>query len=203
LFHHGLRLLDPLIRESLKKKSFLDIGAFTGDSALVLSQYAKNVYSIELSAANFVLMNRVLAQNPNLSANVRTFHMGISDKESETSLIGYGEAAKISNGPGEHIKLITIDAFVTMYNLSIGFIKADVEGHAFPVVKGGAGTLVKDRPIFSFASYHDFSEMYNVSIFLMDLLSNYYFEWHMENRATSTFFELSLFGRPKQGREIR
>jgi hypothetical protein len=103
----------------------------------VLSQYAKDVYPIELSEANLLIMNRVLAQNPNLSASVQPFQMSGSDQDSETSLIGSGEAAKISSGSGERTRLIAIDAFAKIYNLSIGFMQADVEAHAFPVIKGG------------------------------------------------------------------
>jgi FkbM family methyltransferase len=195
-FHHGLRMLDPRIRLPLKKKSFLDIGAYNGDSALVLSEYAKDVYSIELSSDNFVLLNRVLAQNPSLSANVHAFHMGVSDKEGEGTFAGRGVGAMISDGPGARVEIITIDAFVQRYNLSVGFLKADVEGHGLAVVKGAAGTIARERPIFSLAAYHDFSEMYNMSIFLLELLPTYYFEWQMQAGCAASFFELSLFGRP-------
>jgi hypothetical protein len=73
-----------------------------------------------------------------------------------------------------------------------------VEGHGFAVVKGAVLTLARDRPIFSFASYHDFSEMYNLSTFLMSLLPNYYFEWRMEDGFPIYFFSLALFGRPRR-----
>jgi hypothetical protein len=96
------------------------------------------------------------------------------------------------------VKIITIDKFVQEHNLSIGFLKGDVEGHAAAIVTGATEMMLRDRPIFSLSSYHDFSEMYNMSIFLMDLLPNYYFEWHMENTISIAFFEISLFGRPKQ-----
>jgi hypothetical protein len=36
-------MLDPHIRRPLKENSVIDIGAFNGDSALVLSDYAKDV----------------------------------------------------------------------------------------------------------------------------------------------------------------
>jgi FkbM family methyltransferase len=176
LFHHGLRMLDPRIREPLKNKSFIDIGAFNGDSALALSQYAKDVYSIELATENYIILNRTLAQNPELSRNVRTFHLGVSDRDGETGLTGNSAAARIGNGSGERIKMVTIDTFVRTYNLSVGFMKSDTEGNCLAVVRGAAETMVRDRPVFSFSVYHDFSEMYNVSRFLMDLLPDYYFE---------------------------
>jgi FkbM family methyltransferase len=197
-FHHGLRMLDPRIRPLLKAKSVIDIGAFNGDSALVLSGYGKDFYSLELSAANFAVLNRVLAQNPSLSFNVRAFHVGISDRDGESTVVGSGPGAKISHQIGKTVKIITIDKFVKRHNLTIGFLKGDVEGHAEAIVRGAAETMLRDRAIFSFSSYHDFTELYDMSMFLMDLLPNYHFEWHMENTIITAFFEISLFGRPKQ-----
>jgi FkbM family methyltransferase len=195
-------MLDPRMWASLKTKSFIDIGAFNGDSALVLSDYARDIYSLELSRANFVVLNRVLAQNPLLSVNVHGFHVGVSDQEGESSVAGYGAGARIASTTGERVKIVTIDEFVHRHNLSIGFMKADVEGHAAAIVKSAIQTMLRDRPIFSFSSYHDFTEMYNMSILLMDLLPNYYFEWHMENTIIVAFFEISLFGRPIQAWEV-
>jgi hypothetical protein len=128
--------------------------------------------------------------------------MGMSDKEGVATFTGRRVGVQISNGPGELVLITTIDAFVQKHNLSVGFVKADVEGHAFAVVKGAIRTISRDRPIFSFASSHDFSEMYNLSTFLMNLFPNYYFEWRMEDDCPNVFFSLSLFGRPKQTWEI-
>jgi hypothetical protein len=77
-----------------------------------------------------------------------------------------------------------------------------VEGRTAAIVRGAVETMLRDRPIFSFSSYHDFSEMYNMSIFLMDVLSDYYSEWHMENAIVTGFSETSLFGQPKQIWEV-
>jgi FkbM family methyltransferase len=188
--HDELRMLDPRIQASLKTKSFIDIGAFNGDSALVLSDYAKDVYSLEFSGAYFAVLNRVLSQNPILSAHVHAFHVGVSNQEGESSVTGYGAGAKIAGHVGELVKIVTIGKFVQGHNLSIGFLK------------GATEMILRDRPIFSLSSYHDFSEMYNMSTFFMDLLSNYYFEWHMENTITIASFEISLFGRPQQAWEV-
>jgi hypothetical protein len=94
--------------------------------------------------------------------------------------------------------MITVDTFVRRHNLTVGFMKADVEGFGLQVVRGAAETLVRDRPVLALSCYHDFSEMYNASIFLMNLLPNYHFEWHMENQWRNIFYELGLFGYPKE-----
>jgi hypothetical protein len=94
-FHHGLRLLDPRRRSCLRTKSCTDIGAFNGDSALVLSEYAKDVYGLVLSKRNFAIMNRILSQNPSLSATVHGFDIGMRDQEGESSASGSGPGARI------------------------------------------------------------------------------------------------------------
>jgi len=47
---HGLRFTNPKIREYVKTKDMMDIGAYIGDSAIFLSDYTdEKVYSYEIS----------------------------------------------------------------------------------------------------------------------------------------------------------
>jgi FkbM family methyltransferase len=200
-FQHGLRHLDDRVKTKLKGKDLLDIGAFNGDSALALSEYGHAIYCIELDANNFAAMRKVLALNPRYAANVHAFHLGMSDKSTDAGGVsGYGGGARIGDG-GQRVQLVTVDDFVEENNLTLGFMKADVEGDAFAVVKGAAKSMLRFRPIFSVSCYHDFVEMYNLSLFLMELLPNYHFEWHSENLVDWTFFELSLSGYPREALE--
>jgi FkbM family methyltransferase len=194
-FNHGLKRLGPAVTDSLKQKDFLDIGAFNGDSALALSQYAGTVHSIEISNGNFDALKRTLAANPEIT-NVRVYHMGIGETAGSASASGSGGAAQVRQG--NDIEILPVDVFAARNNLTIGFMKADIEGYAFAMVKGAKETMVRDRPVFSFSAYHAFHEMYDVSMFLYDLLPNYQFEWHMENTVDWAFFELSFFGCPKE-----
>jgi hypothetical protein len=103
-------------------------------------------------------------------------------KEGEARSTGPGAGAKMS---GRCIRQVR--------SLSINFIRADVDGRASAVVKGAVDTLTRDRPIFSMASYHGFSEIFNVSTFLTDRFAIYHVEGHMENGTGFMFVELSLF----------
>jgi FkbM family methyltransferase len=153
-FHHGLKLLDSRIATGLKQKDILDIGAYNGDSALIFSQYARRVHSVEISETNIAAMRKVLAANPEISTNVQVYHMGIGDKPGHMGVRGSGNGASL--GPGQQVEVIPVDDFVQRYNLTVGFMKADVEGYAFQMAFGARQTLLRDRPIFSFAVYHSF-----------------------------------------------
>jgi FkbM family methyltransferase len=188
--------LGARVTAGLKQKDFLDIGAFNGDSALALSEYAGRVHSIEISRDNFAALNRTLTANPEWSANVHTYLMGIGEKAGFAGVSGGGEGAQMREG--NQIEILPVDDFVARHNLTVGFMKADIEGLAFAMVKGARQTMIRDRPIFSISCYHAFAEMYDVSMFLSDLLPNYVFEWHMENTVDWAFFELSFFGCPRE-----
>jgi hypothetical protein len=180
-FHHGLYRLNPAIREKLKNRDILDAGASVGDSALVLSQYARSVHSLELGEDMFRTLNITLTANPEFCANVRPYLLGVSDTSSAE--------------PGK-VELTSVDHFVQKHNLTIGFIKADIEGSAFQMCIGAQNTFRNQRPVFSLASYHSFTELYDMSMWLTSNLVNYEFEWHMENLADFAFFEASIFGYP-------
>jgi hypothetical protein len=83
-------MLDQRLRLALKNQSFLDIGANVGDFALVFSEYAKDIDSIELSDQNFAAFNCVLAHRPFLPAGAQTFRTSVGDNEGITHLMRDG-----------------------------------------------------------------------------------------------------------------
>jgi FkbM family methyltransferase len=199
-FHHGLRHRIPQqLMVELKNKSILDIGAFIGDSALILSEYGKDVYSFELSASNFASMKRVLRANPRYSQNVHPVYAGVSDHSGEMQLGdsgGVGMNLGWKGQAGTVVPLVTIDEFTERNKLTIGFLKGDVEGFGLAIVKGAIKTLKRDRPIISMAAYHHFDEIHGMSVFLVRELSDYHWEWQMQNGCADCWFELGFFGHP-------
>jgi FkbM family methyltransferase len=194
-FHHGLKRLPEKVVEILKERDTLDIGAYNGDSALVLFNYSRCVYSFEIALDNNAKMERTLAESDVPPGKVRLFHLGMSDHVGSKGLGGAGASQKLTND-GESVEVTTIDRFVAEQNLTVGFIKADVEGHGLDVAKGGRETMIRDRPVLTFAVYHKFIEMYDLSIWLKETLGNYHFEWQMMKAVDVAYFELNLVGYP-------
>jgi FkbM family methyltransferase len=194
-FHHGLKRIPDSVVQTLKDRDALDIGASIGDSALMLVDYCRCVYSFDILLDNIAAMNRVLAVNPDQAAKIRLFHLGMSDHVGVGYSSGSGGGAAL-NTVGARVDITTIDQFAAGKGLKVGMIKADVEGHAFAVAKGARETMLRDRPILAFAVYHSFTEMYNMSNWLMETLPNYHFEWQIMQHADLYFHELNLIGYP-------
>jgi FkbM family methyltransferase len=196
-FHHGLKRFPSGVIKRVKERDILDLGAYDGASSLVLSQYGRAVYSFEISKDNIRLAESVLAQNPNFSWNVNLIPFGVSSKSGTVAVDGFGEGAFVSQNGSEQIAMVSVDDFSAMLNLTVGFLKADIEGHGLPMVMGAKQTFLRDRPAFSFAIYYDFSEMFNLTEFVMDLLPSYHFELHMDRSDVAwAFFHLSFVGWP-------
>ena len=129
-----------------------DIGANIGYYTLLFSRIVNDgkVYAFEPETANFDLLNRNIEEN-NIE-NVNTSKLAISDKPKNVKLY-FGEK---THGGGsiigyqkeygsEIINTTTLDDFFKGKN--IDFLKLDVEGSEFNILKSGKETLKKVRCI--------------------------------------------------------
>jgi len=142
-----------LIKEN---NTIFDIGANIGWYSLKI---AKNVKNVEIMAFEPIPKTfEYLKKNIDLNhvSNVKTFNYGLSDEEKNISFYYYPEgscnasAANLSrrNDIDKIIcKLTTLDKFAADKNLSVDFIKCDVEGSELFVFKGGIKTIERDKPI--------------------------------------------------------
>ena len=98
---------------------------------------------------------------------------------------------------GCEINLTTIDHEVEKYNMSVGFMKADIEGMELQALEGAVKTIKKQRPIISFSIYHNFNGLFKVRHFL-DQFPNYSFKYKIGSYSQHSFGELTIFGYPKE-----
>jgi len=173
--------------ERIRKKNILDLGAFIGDSALVLSQYTdKKVYAFEPGSENFRAMKKTLQLNDcrnivpvnigigseSCSGRIENgFSMGLSVKP------GRGEKA---DGSGEVIEITSVDEFVSENNICVGLIKVDIEGFEQEFLKGARKTIVEQRPALLLSMYHNASDFFNLKVILESWQLGYSFQVHKE-----------------------
>jgi FkbM family methyltransferase len=183
----------------MKDRVALDIGAFNGDSAVILMNYAKEVYSFEPGPANFRKLSSVLAQNQHHSGKGQGFQIGLSDtigtawfKDILSSM------ASISTDGNVEVNLTTLDAFMAGREVKIGFVKCDTEGQGLRILRGAEQTLKKHRPVVSFAVYHNFDEFFHIPVILKDWLPDYEFGWEFGLKYISKWNEMVFLGYPQE-----
>jgi FkbM family methyltransferase len=157
-FRHGFERLTPRVLHSLASKAIFDFGGFNGDSALAMRAYASQVCTFEIRRENIRAMTQILAANPTDRRNVISLHAGVTNRTRRLCLpscAGKGPTLKTRGDSCQEMDLVTVDDFVESHNITIGFIKADIEGHALEMVQGALRTLKSQKPIISISCYHN------------------------------------------------
>ncbi|EAX95599.1 methyltransferase, FkbM family protein [Trichomonas vaginalis G3] len=202
-FHHGLRFQPQKIKDYIKDKDIIDIGAAMGDSAIALSNYTnRRVYSYEISK-QFVETAKNLFKTFKIENKTQIFLKGMSDKPKNKKIhddANLGQNINVNPAKGDAkyvLPITTIDKEVSELNLKVGFIKADVEGLGLAVLRGGLKTIKRDRPVIELASYHSYDEFFGFPQLLFSL-PNYLFEFHNENDIIYSFHEVAIFAYPAE-----
>lgn len=148
--------IDFILKLIKENNTILDIGANIGWYSLKI---AKNINNVEIMAFEPIPKTfEYLKKNIDLNhvSTIKTFNYGLSDEEKDILLYYYPEgscnasAANLSRRKDVDkitCKLTTIDKFAADKNISVDFIKCDVEGSELFVFNGAIKTIRKDKPI--------------------------------------------------------
>jgi FkbM family methyltransferase len=161
-YAHGLRFTTDGVRNYVRDRDFLDIGAYRGESMVGLSTYTrKAIYSYELVPAGFEFVREAAEAYNNGSlwrgtaSKCVAMNKAVSNRNGTTGAsTSWSEAGARMAGEDGVVEMVTIDEEVERLQLKVGFIKADVEGFALAVLEGALATLKRDRPVLSIAVYH-------------------------------------------------
>jgi FkbM family methyltransferase len=150
--HHGLRLIAPdIVRRYVATRDILDVGAAVGDSLVLLQKYTvKRVISYELIPGTA----RLAAQFGSEQCIILNVGLADSPMTIQVSQTGSGTSGLHSRGP-VWVNVSTIDIETKRLNLSIGMIKADIEGAEMMMLHGATETLKKHRPVLALSLYHN------------------------------------------------
>lgn len=183
--HCGLKLLPKDELHKLNGTTFIDGGAFFGDSALVLNRYynPKEVFCIEPNGVNFSNLVTTIKNNT-LEKKIHSINVGLSNNVSHETLNyisnvqnhGASFIFKPKKNKTETVLLTTLDNIVAERGISnIGLIKLDVEGYGLKAIEGSKKTIAKYKPIISCAVYHNPEELFFIKPYLEAINPNYKF----------------------------
>jgi FkbM family methyltransferase len=203
--HNNLRFADKKLKNYIANRDFLDCGAFIGDSALVLQEYKpRKIYSFEFAKDNVEKFKETMIKNKIDAQKVELIEkaLGLKSSKLKVSRNGGADAAIETCGSKNtdfyEVEMISIDEFAKLNDLNAGFIKADLEGALFDVLKGAMSVIKKDRPVLSLSIYHTPEELFDVKPFLEEHLEEYVYELATGNFVPYDLSELILFAYPKE-----
>lgn len=194
----GLNLVSSYIDPN---KSIIDVGAYVGDSSLVLSKFTKNnVYAFEPFLETFNdLSKNILLNNV---TNIIPVNMGVSSLTGKTNLYFSDNNPSIStNDPALslskgacnnsiEINVTTIDAFTKSNGVEVGIIKIDAEGAEQAVLLGAIETIRKHKPILLISIYHNIDDFMNIKPWVDELGLGY--NYKISKPEASTFIEETM-----------
>ena len=180
---HGVNLLN---QENIKNKAIIDVGAFIGDSACVLSEKTNDkVYCFEALSDNYEMMLKTVEYNHLNNVVPVKFALGEANGKAETINL-YEEIAngsccqvkEINNDTtsANAVNVITLDEYVNDNNINVGLIKVDIEGSEQQFLAGAKETIRNQKPSLIMSIYHNPNDFFNIKNILQELVPEYKFK---------------------------
>lgn len=170
------------IKNFIKEDEFiLEIGANKGYYALLEGKIAikGKIYAIEPVKENYLLLEENIKLNS--FNNITLFPaLALSDKIGEKTMYFYAEHNWASFNQNLETKIIeerkistlTLDEFVKRTNFYPSFLRMDVEGHEYEIIRGAINTIKKAKNLKLFIEIHPWLMSKEKINFILDVLQN-------------------------------
>lgn len=173
----GVQYFDEEIISFSDNETFVDIGAWDGDTIFTFLMKKKKVfneiYAFELDAQNYVnLKSNISLLDENVKGKIRTSNIGIWDREDTVYYSELNTGSKIEKitegtvGQVDSLDHLLLDKDVT-------FIKMDIEGAEIKAIKGAEDLIRTKRPKLAICIYHESEHLYEIPLLLKKLVPQY------------------------------
>lgn len=181
-YSHGLNTMESKTLDSIANKDIIDVGGYSGDSALVMLNFTnKLIHTFEPLALNFENILKTIKLNNVTRIKPIQKGLGAKNENLQINLNNDSSCASLAYNNGnlqENIEVITLDSYVQEHNLSVGFIKVDIEGFESEFLKGAMETIKSQRPALLLSIYHNANDFFNIMPMLYNLNLNYKFRFY-------------------------
>ncbi len=149
--------------------TFIDLGAYNGDTVEEFISYNKNykkIIAIEPDAKNF----RKLTANLKDFKNVQTINAAVGEKNCKVNFKMSGGRNSLISNEGTEIEQISVDSIESLGSV---YIKFDVEGNEISAINGSRNTINQQKPILNIAAYHKNSDIFLIPILVKSINPDY------------------------------
>lgn len=200
VFFHKLGIDEMPLNNKIRclGTDFLDLGAYIGDSALILNTLKPNrIFAFEPVTENYQGLIKTI--NLNNLKNIIPIKKGVGESSKKVGIQTNGPGSTLVNmglPNTEIIDITTIDMFQEENNLNVGLIKMDIEGAELEAIKGAEDTIKKFKPILLISLYHTGKDFFEIIPLLKKWVGDYEFRFLNLNH-TEAYSERVLLAYPK------
>ncbi len=175
--NHESQYFDKEIIPPIKNISFLDGGAYIGDTLeFILKNYPdfRKIYCVEPSELHI----KIAKKNYGNLKNIEFINCGLGDKK---NLIK--DKLELTQYDCRHdYQTQNINTIDNLIKEKIDFIKLDIEGDEIKALKGARNTIKQYHPILAICVYHKASDWYEVPNLILSIREDYdiYLRHYME-----------------------
>ena len=148
--------------------SFLDLGAYTGDTVLDfvsrVGEYS-HITAVEPDPKSFAKMCR-----NTYNEDITPINAAVSDKCGEIPFSSKSSRGSVCGGD-LFIPCISIDSICE--NTKFDYIKFDVEGKELDAITGGEKTIKKDKPKMLVSAYHKSDDYFSIPLKVHEFNGDY------------------------------
>lgn len=174
----------------------ISCGAFMGETTIWFAdRVGRNgkVYSFEPTEYTYEVALRNVINN-SLQDVVTMVQCGVWDEDTDLEInVSKGLAEKscnsITSGGGEKIKVTKIDTYIKENDINkVDFIKMDIEGAEMKALIGASKTIKRYKPQLAICVYHKSDDLFEIPIFISDLVPEYKFYLSQKNSYETIIF---------------
>lgn len=185
---------DPDILPCVAEEVVVDLGAYTGDTALsFINTYGKDVYrhyycydasaaAMEQCRKNTSLLPNMIYSQKGVGEKSDVMYLNVNSDPSLNSLSATGD---------KKVNVVSLDEDITE---PITLLKMDIEGMEASAIRGAAKHIRNDRPKMALAVYHNNEDLWEIPRMIDSLCPDYrfYLRYHGGNvwPTEITFFAI-------------
>ncbi|MDY6323758.1 MAG: FkbM family methyltransferase [Catonella sp.] len=157
-----------------KDEVFVDLGAYTGDSAEAFYNYYKGRYKRIYAVEAMPDVAAKLRKNTSYMHDVEVLEYAVGKEEGKTyfTVNDDSSAGSVENHDGAKIE-VKVDSLDNLITAKITFIKSDIEKAEYDMLHGARNHIINDKPKLAISVYHGSDDLIRIWDYIHSLRSDY------------------------------